>query len=147
MTEQEFWDVIQLLDWSRLEADEEFGVIRPVVDALLMKSTADIMAFDDLLSEKLYQLDGAAYAEAAGVSGQYEDLFLYARCCVIANGEDAYNSVKETPELMPSGLDFDELLFVAERAWAVKTGGDYHHRPAYSMEMHANQANWPPLPS
>lgn len=144
MTEQEFWDIVSTLDWGRIDDDDDDAVIQPLVDALSIKPPAEITAFDDLLSEKLWQLDGEAYAEAAGTSGQYEDLFLYARCCVIANGREAFEQVKDDPTLMPDKLHFDELLFVAERAWRIRTGKEYDHRPAYSMEMGANQANWSP---
>lgn len=50
-----------------------------------------IYQFEDKLSEKLYQLDQKVFAEQGNENGYRSDshfsvdIFLYSRCCVVAN--------------------------------------------------------------
>ena len=90
MNEDRFWDIIALLDWAKAGNDD--AVIEPAVRELAKLPEAAILAFYDLLSEKLYLLDGRAYAEYSVSSGAgiSSDLFLYARCGVVANGRERY---------------------------------------------------------
>ena len=147
MTKDEFWFLIKQLDPSRLEDEVEEGepdpVTAPLVDALAGLPEGEITAFDDLLSEFLYELDGRDYALAAGVSGEYEDLFLYCRCVAVASGRAVYEEILGDPTAMPAGMEFERLLDCADRAWVKKTGRPYAHVPAFSLEMGANQLNWP----
>lgn len=76
--------------------------------------------FEDVLTECLYDLDGEAYADAAGESGKSRDRFLYARCYVVAAGEKFYEKVEDNPSKMPTSIDewCEPLLYAACRAWA-----------------------------
>ncbi|MCB9291541.1 MAG: DUF4240 domain-containing protein [Lewinellaceae bacterium] len=62
-----------------------------------------ILEFADLLSEKLYALDSKTYAKHIGEDGWSPgryfsvDNFLYARCCVVANGKELYEKVLHDP--------------------------------------------------
>jgi hypothetical protein len=142
MNEDRFWDIIALLDWAKAGNDD--AVIEPAVRELAKLPEAAILAFYDLLSEKLYLLDGRAYAEysvssAAGISS---DLFLYARCGVVANGRERYEQVLENPSLFPQDLFFEALLEIPERAWLRKTGGRLEYLPKFIYETGFNPNGW-----
>lgn len=145
-SEDEFWKIIALLDWSKKEDDE--AIVQPVVDYLSHFSTKAIFDFQDFLSEKLYQLDGQVYAENMGEnaynSQQYfsADLFLYARCCVVANGREEYEKVLKDPTQMPKDLFFEPLLYLASEAYQLKTGEELNRLPAYIYETFFNVKGW-----
>ena len=48
MNENEFWKVIEMLNWD--EAGDDDAVVEPVVDYLSEKSNDDIFQFEELLS-------------------------------------------------------------------------------------------------
>jgi antitoxin YefM len=50
--ESDFWALIDLLDWSK--GQDNSAIIAPVVKALRQKSLEAIFAFQEILSEKLY---------------------------------------------------------------------------------------------
>ncbi|MBK9338599.1 MAG: DUF4240 domain-containing protein [Lewinellaceae bacterium] len=142
MNEEQFWSIIALLDWTKKGNDD--AVIEPAVRALSSLPEAAILTFYDLLSEKLHLLDGRTYAEhsvseSAGISS---DLFLYARCCVVANGRDFYESVWSDPSQFPKDLFFEALLDIPERAWFRKTGNPMEHLPKYIFETGFNPNGW-----
>lgn len=119
-----FWESINLLDWTH-EGDNE-KIIQPLVQFLSQKEVADIELFAEILSQKLAKLDHTAWRQAVypDMSDFSADEFLYIRCCVVANGRDFYDSVLRKPADMPQNLDFEPLLYVAEKAYRLKTGKD-----------------------
>lgn len=142
MNEDRFWSIIALLDWTKAGNDD--AVIEPAVRTLSSLPESAILAFYDLLSEKLYLLDGRVYAEysvpeKASISS---DLFLYARCCVVANGRDFYEEVLNNPANFPKDLFFEALLNIPERAWFRKTGTSMEHLPRYIYETGFNPNGW-----
>lgn len=148
MTEDRFWELIALLDWSKTGDND--AVIEPLVAALAASGIREMYEFEDVLSQKLYALDGLAYAQNIGTSayqpGQYfsPDVFLYARCCAVANGRAIFYDVLQHPEKMPKDLDFGALLRVAEEAYLRKTGQPYQYVPAFPIETYSNEAGWKP---
>jgi len=142
MNEERFWSMIALLDWSKEGNDD--AVIEPVVRELSRLPEPAILAFYDLLSEKLYLLDGRDYAEHSVLAseGISSDLFLYARCCVVANGRDFYEEVWKNPAGFPKDLYFEALLDIPERAWFRKTGSQMEHLPKYIYETGFNPNGW-----
>lgn len=142
MNEDGFWSTIALLDWSKAGNDD--AVIEPAVKALSSLPESAVLAFYDLLSEKLYLLDGRVYAEHSvpDKSGISSDLFLYARCCVVANGRDYYEAVLSNPANFPKDLFFEALLDIPERAWFRKTGTSLEHLPKYIYETGFNPSGW-----
>ncbi|MFN0037460.1 MAG: DUF4240 domain-containing protein [Saprospiraceae bacterium] len=149
MDEAQFWALIDLLDWRTLDAD---SITDPTIEALSRFSKDDIHAFHDLMNEKLYSLDGRRFAEQLG-SNHYPptegkhfsvDGFLYARCCVVANGKTFYESVLADPSKMPKEYGFESLLYLPKKAWALKTGRDnYGYFPKTWNETFSNPAGWP----
>ncbi len=106
------------------------------------------LQFDDILSEKLYLLDGIEYARNTGESawkpGKYMsvDGFLYDRCCVVANGKAFYEQVLKDPAQMPKDLSFGALLRVAHEAFKRKTGKNLDYVPAFNYETYSNEEGW-----
>jgi len=146
MTEAQFWGLISLLDWDHTDDDD--AVVEPLVAALAAGPVRQIFDFADILSQKLYALDGLKFAQHIGESsyktGRYfsGDAFLYVRCCVVANGQSFYEDVLEHPVRMPKDTDFEPLLYVATDAYERKTGRKWDYVPAYNVETFSNQARW-----
>jgi hypothetical protein len=148
MDDDTFWGLLEKLDWGKTGDDEE--VIEPAVMALAAMSVERIFQFEDALAQKLYLLDGERFAREIGESAYRGnddrfsvDEFLYARCCVVANGRDFFNRVLADPSLMPKDTEFESLLSIAEKAHAEKTGDEeYPHSPSTSYETFSNSAGW-----
>jgi len=144
LNETTFWELIQLLDWANPEDSD--AVVRPLVQALSAMPVANIYQFYDLLSEKLWMLDGRAFADAmmrdAHDDGFSADEFLYARCCVVANGKDAFESVLANPASFPVDLTFEALLYVAGEAYQMATGKEFLPIPAFNFETGGNAEAW-----
>jgi hypothetical protein len=144
MTEDVFWSVIDHLDWTKEPAQE---ILSPAVHALSQFSTADIQAFHEIMAQKLFLLDGEKFAQQTGKSRLSADGFLYARCCVVANGRDFFNKVIADPVLMPKDFTFEPLLYLPEKAYRLKTGqDDYDYLPETWYETFSNAAGWPGRP-
>ena len=146
LSEAYFWEIISLLDWSKSGDDE--AVVEAAKDRLVSGPVRHIFEFADLLSEKLYALDAQKYAlhigEDAWPPDHYfsVDNFLYARCCVVANGRDMYEKVLHDPAQMPKDLTFEALLYIPSEAYERKTGRQYDYTPAYPIETYSNLAGW-----
>lgn len=144
MGEEEFWALIAKLDWSK--SDDNNRIIEPVVAALSQMPVAKIYQFYDILSEKLWHLDTSAHADAMmrDDPDDYfsDDEFLYTRCCVVANGKEAYQSVRSDPSNFPADLAFEDLLYVAANAYERKTGKRFLSTPAFNFETGSNKQGW-----
>ncbi len=151
MDERKFWEIIALLDWGRKRNED---VISPAVESLSQLSEQDLFEFDQILAEKLFALDGEKYAKPLGwgdSSGRSfsPDVFLYSRCCAVANGKVFYEKVFQDPSLMPKEFTFEPILFLSEKAHLLKTGNHhYDYLPSISYETFSNHDGWsnrPPL--
>jgi hypothetical protein len=146
LTEQGFWSIINLFDWTDPEDNDR--VIERAITALSEAPVHHIYLFSDMLATKLFALDVKKNAENIGIDSftpdEYfsVDNFLYARCCVIANGQDFYESVLENPLLMPKDLTFESLLQVPAKAYFKKTGKPFNYFPTTSIETYANKLGW-----
>jgi hypothetical protein len=151
MTEKEFWDLIATFDWDKTGDDD--AVLRPAVAALARMSVDEIHAFDDMLAEKLFALDtreicrGTYRGEIDPDDGeQYvsADAFLYARCVIVANGDEFFASALKEPMNVPQNMEFEALLYVALQAYEEKTGEEYEHVTPLSWESFSNRNGWKP---
>lgn len=150
LSEKQFWSLMELLDWSK-EGDSN-AVIEPAVEALSKRPLRNIYEFQDILSEKLYSLDTRAHAEHTGENAYSEtdddnsffsaDEFLYARCCVVANGQKTYEKVLQNPTLMPKDSTFEAILRIARLAYQRKTGQPFRYVPAFNIETFSNREGW-----
>ena len=149
LTESGFWSLISQLDWSRSGDDQ--SVIAPVVNALAMAPMRHIYDFADILSHKLYLLDGAAYAYSENDGTPANDVdfvadrFLYNRCCVVANGQAFFDHVRQNPKEMPLDALFPALLRVPNEAFQRHVGKPLEHVWAYPIETFSNQPGWQTL--
>jgi len=154
MTEAEFWSVVALFDWN--ETGDDAAVLQPAHDALTRLPPGEIVAFDDILSEKLHALDTRAHCKAC-YEGELDpdngddyisaDDFLYNRCVVVANGREVYESVLADPSKMPREMEFEAILYLATGAFEAKTGATYEHVTPVDHESFQNAAGWAPTPS
>ena len=146
LSDERFWEIISLLDWSQ-EGDDD-AVLEPAIAHLAAGPMRQIFDFADLLSEKLYALDGIAYARHIGEDAWSPDRyfsvdnFLYARCCVVANGRALYEKVLHDPSQMPKDLTFEALLYLPSMAYERKTGKPFDYTPAFPIETYSNQESW-----
>lgn len=142
LSEDEFWDIIALLDWSKEGNDA--AVIEPVIARLASLPVSFIYQFADKFSEKLYHLDTKAHADYYNKEKKdfiSVDDFLYVRVCVVANGRACYEEVLANPAKM-FDLSFEALLYVAWDAYERKTGKKFDYIPAYNFETFSNKAGW-----
>ncbi len=148
MNEGLFWRIIGKLDWNK--SGDDNAVVAPAVAVLTQMSVKDILQFQDILAEKLHALDGEQYARQIGVYAYKDagkpfstDLFLYARCCVVANGREFFEQVLTDPRKMPKDIEFEALLYVARLAYERKTGEEYDYLTQIDFETFSNKAGWP----
>ncbi|MCO6491014.1 MAG: DUF4240 domain-containing protein [Phaeodactylibacter sp.] len=142
MTEDQFWEIIGSVDWEK-EGDDE-AVLEPAIQCLSELPEEAIYSFYDILSEKLFLLDGREYALHSIEDGEHfsADLFLYGRCCVVANGREVYERVLNNPATFPKDLFFESLLGLPEKAYFKKTGKPLEHLPKYIYETGFNPSGW-----
>ncbi len=138
MTEEMFWDIIGKLDWDK-EGESNRAVVRPLVAYLAEQPVSIIFQFEEMLANKLYELDTKGHAENCGDNAWKGDekpfsvdVFLYARACVIANGRACFEKVKADPKEMLKDLTFETLLYVASDAYEKKTGKPFGFLPTRS---------------
>lgn len=150
MDEEVFWEIIMSFNWDKTGDDD--AVLRPAVKRLSSMTVEDIYKFADILSEKLYMLDGVNYATNIGEEsykgeGQHfsVDYFLYVRCCVVANGKKYFDIVLANPTQMPKEMDFEALLYLPMESYNKKTKTeDYDYTPKFNYETFSNVDGWNP---
>lgn len=142
MNEQQFWNIIEAFDWS-LQGDDH-AVMQPAIEHLAQLGLDGIRMFDEILAEKLYALDTRQHAQNTGLGDDDdpEDMFLYIRCCVVANGRQYYEQVLNDPSQMPGDMDFEPLLLLTRDA-AERLGiEDYWSDTDVSYETFSNEEGW-----
>ena len=147
MNTAEFWQFIAKIDVDALDGGDENAAVRPLQEALSTKNEAELAAFEEELAQKLYAIDGKAYADNAGDTADSDDGFLYARCYVVAKGKNFYEAVLATPTKMPKSIDqwCEALLYPHRSAWATATGRDESEWPfdtSVSYESGSNERLW-----
>lgn len=148
MSEDTFWRIIGLFDWSKTGDDD--AVMAAARRALASMDEARIDSFDELLAQRLHALDTEAHAREIGEEawdGEYvsADWFLYVRCAAVANGREIYESALRDPARMVKDVEFESLLYLPSAAWSVATAADsmdYPHQSSVSVETFANKAGW-----
>jgi hypothetical protein len=142
-----FWELVEVIDRAALHRFDDAAAVRPLILALAAREEREIFAFEEELARLLYDLDGREHADQADASGGSSDGFLYARCFVVASGQRHYDHVLANPSAMPKSLDewCEALLYVAQRAWAERTGRDEEEwdcDTSVSYETGSNEARW-----
>lgn len=147
LSEDDFWAIIDRLDWSRTGDDER--VVAPAVQALSALGKKQIQAFEERLSHCLYLLDTREHARHLGAGpaagpGEYvsADGFLYARCAAVANGKAVYEAARHDPSLMPREVEFEALLDLANAAHVARYGDDLDYETGCNRESFSNAEGW-----
>lgn len=149
-----FWEIINCID-HEYGGDSE-AVISSIVRHLKNCGDEYIFAFDDMVSELIYGLDGREYAEGLFEGEEFaEEKFLSARCAAIAMGAEHYDDVKNHRRKL-SGENIHEykgrwygvtdgLMTAAADAWSRKHLDEvknYPHKPRYCVASHSNSEMW-----
>lgn len=142
---QFFWDTMELCDWEQEGNDDK--VLKPVVEYLSKQSDDIIFQFDDLMSELLYYLDTKKLADQCEKVDPLmsDDTFLYSRCVALINGPDYYEKVKKGKEKNVWTMEFESLIYVPQKAWALKHQSyvdEYPHFSPLSFETGSNKEGW-----
>ena len=140
-----FWTTMELCDWTK-EGDDD-KVLKPVIKYLAEQSDHIIFEFDDLMAELLYHLDTEKLAEQCekADSQMCDDTFLYSRCVALINGPAYYEKVKQGKEENVWNMEFESLLYVPQKAWALKhqsSVDEYPHISPLSYETGSNKDGW-----
>ena len=141
-----FWEVIGKIDWTK-ESDRER--MQPAIDFLAKTKVSEIKKFQESLTYKLYLLDTKEHAENIGEDSFKDDdsyfsvdNFLYVRCCVIANGQEYFESVLKNPKDMPKNMDFEPLLYIAEEAYEKRMNKELEYETGCDYETFSNYKGW-----
>jgi hypothetical protein len=149
MTSALFW---QLIEGHPADEDGEWDAL---TSALAARTEAEIVAFAESLARALYELDTEVHcsqpvqdvSEPDGlVLGMSSDVFLYARCAVVAAGRQTWAQVLAEPAAFAGRwevADAEALLYVANEAFEQATGRTWEHDTAVSYETGSNPAGWP----
>ena len=147
MTEDEFWKLIGTLDWD--DPDDDDAVVEPVVEALSQKSNDDIFQFEEILAQKLFDLDTKAHAKEIGDDAYTDgeaffsaDGFLYSRCLIVANGKDIFDQVLKNPKEFPKDMEFEPILYIAQEAYEDKNEKKWEYTSPTDYETFKNEDGW-----
>jgi Protein of unknown function (DUF4240) len=148
MNEAEFWKIISKVDRKALGRGDNDAAVRPVFMTLCLKSETELKAFEEILAQKLYALDGEIYAKNAGEWNYSDDAFLYVRLYVVARGQKYYAAVLNDPLKMPKSIKqwCEALLSPHKYAWARLTGRQvsaWPFSPSVSYESGSSGNLWP----
>ena len=140
-----FWQTMELCDWSHKGDDNK--VLRPVMRYLAQQEDSIIFLFHDLMSELLYELDSKKLADQCEKAepSMSDDSFLYSRCVALINGPDYYEKARQGRAKEMWNIEFESLLYVPSRAWALKhrkSEEDYPHTSPLSYETGSNLEQW-----
>ncbi len=142
-TEEQFWELIELFDWKKKKRAD---IIQPVVTVLSKMPVSAIYLFEDILSEKLFNIDTKQHAKAY-MRQQTDDYFsaddfLYVRCAAVAEGREYYENILNNPSELSPDIDFEHILSVADEAYKHKTGRNFEYSPLYNYETKSNMEKW-----
>ncbi len=140
-----FWSTMELCNWDNEGNDDK--VLFPVIKHLSEADDETIFKFDDLMSELLYDLDTKELAKSCEeVEGCIsDDGFLYSRCVALINGAKYYENAKKGKCKEMWEMEFESLLYVPQKAWALKNNADideYPHIAPLSYETGSNESGW-----
>ncbi len=146
LDEKSFWKIISLLDWSK---EDEEAIVEAAIKELSTFTAWKIRHFEETLSYKLFLLDTEEHAKEIGeycFSQQDQhfspDLFLYARCAVVARGKEVFEDVLSNPSKMLKDTEFEILLSLSSEAYYVKKGKEFEYKSGCSYETFSNKEGW-----
>lgn len=153
MTWADFWALIATLNGEATQAN-----CRHLAAELSRRSVSDIIGFAERHAEALYRLDQEKFgclpvvdltARFGSPFPQSADVFLYARCAVVAAGQAVWESVFfDAAKFAPytsSEHDGEWLLYVPGMAYELATGEEWNRSTRYCFESFSNRDGWPHL--
>jgi hypothetical protein len=153
MTWADFWALIATLDGEATDAS-----CQRLAEELSRRSVPDIIGFAERHAEALYRLDQEKFgtlpvANLTTRDGspfpQSADVFLYARCAVVAAGRAVWERVFFDVDMFvpytSSEYDGEWLLYVPDKAYELATGEEWNRSTRYCYESYSNQDGWPHL--
>lgn len=123
-----------------LESLEE--VVPALREALEGLSAQELLAFDQILERKLYDIDRAEIQEHTDGS---DDGFLYARGFIVAAGRGYYDAVNAKPSVAMTDLECEEMCYLSAHVHQEKFGEMPETASGISRESCSNKAGWPDL--
>jgi len=139
MKESQFWHIIDLINLA------SESPLQDALNELVSYDQEDIISFEQILTAYLFELDAEQYALPIYQKKPIKtDSFLYARCGVIAQGKQSYESVIEHPLAIVPPIYFEPLLYLAEKAITQKAHIDFFEFPPFpkSYETYSNKDGW-----
>ncbi|MET1122161.1 DUF4240 domain-containing protein [Priestia megaterium] len=146
LEEKIFWGIISLLDWNKKDEEE---IVEAAIKELSTFTAWQIRHFEETLSYKLFLLDTEEHAKEIGEHRFSEqdqhfspDLFLYARCAVVASGQEVFEDILSNPSKMLKDTEFEILLSLSSEAYYVKKGKEFEYESGCSYETFSNKEGW-----
>lgn len=145
MSDIDFFNFADMLDWDK--QGDDMAVLEPLVALLAEVGDSVIFAFDDKMTELLYNLDTYNIAKHIIESDDYfsPDMFLYTRCVALINGKSYYDAILKGKNKLEEDTEFESLLYVPIKAWERlhnKDGEQYPHISRLSYETYSNENGW-----
>ncbi|MFH8411185.1 DUF4240 domain-containing protein [Streptomyces sp. NPDC018019] len=140
MNEDTFWKLIEDRRPAGPDPDSE-RLAAALTEHLAQSPVSVVTGFAEQLSWALYRLDRKELGQ--GLSG---DVFLYARCAVVAAGREVFEGVLQDPGAFApfaAGLIWAEsLLYTPDHAYERVTGEEWDRNTRYSYESYSNTGGW-----
>ncbi|MES2462794.1 MAG: DUF4240 domain-containing protein [Armatimonadota bacterium] len=115
-------------------------VIPSLQQALEQLSAEDLLRFDRILEQKLYDIDREEIHEQTDGS---DDGFLYARGFIVALGRKYYEAVDAHPEIAMMDLECEEMCYISWHLYHESFG--QVPESGISRESCSNRNRWPTL--
>lgn len=128
-----FWKITSL---AALEYEK-------AVEELSNQPLSYLFEFEEMLAQKLYQLDKKKLAMDIYCKEHIsKDDFLYARCFIVCQGEFFYEKILNE-EIQMVNQTFEPLLYLSEKVYFEKTQKEFPILPtSVSYETGSNKAEW-----
>ena len=121
------------------ELREALAEVIPALSSSLEKlNREDLLAFDQILERKLFDIDRAEIQEHTDGSN---DGFLYARGFIVAAGHAYYDTVNARPATAVLGLECEVMCYLSFHIYQERFGKMPNSK--ISRESHSNGAGWP----
>jgi hypothetical protein len=137
MTEENFWELIDLIDW-RHEPSRE-NMLKMIKAGLRREVPEEVEKFQEILVEKLRVLDTPDFWKATKETSG--DSFLYIRLYVVGKGKNYFLNVCSRRIKMPDYNHwFEGLLSVARLIYQERTGREMPENGKMSAESFRSEA-------
>ncbi|TVT40053.1 DUF4240 domain-containing protein [Hymenobacter setariae] len=128
MNQTEFWQLIDATHQAAVGSLDSQET--KLIEALAQHSLDDIVDFERLFRQYILAADDFGIIAAQKIIQGWvsDDSYLYSRCWLISQGEQVFFEALRNPDALAElaatqgNTDFEPLLYVADKAFAVLTG-------------------------